>query len=102
MAIESEADFAAFFDLEEFGVLIFIDGGQPFGALLDQDSEEGRWGESETVVGGNVFLFPITTRPAPLARQTITLVATGERFEILGDPMRVENGTMWRCSGAPL
>ncbi|WP_230770689.1 head-tail joining protein [Sphingomonas sp. Leaf4] len=100
MPIESPDDIASFFNEEEFGTSVRIDGQGPFAAIREEGSAMASWGDGEYVQPKTRFLFPTLPAVALVEGGTIEIVDSGEQFEVFGAPTNDEG--IWSVTGSPI
>lgn len=100
MPIDFAADAAVFFNPEEFGELVRVDGQEPVVAIRTSDTAPADFANGDYVADGSSFRF--SDGSVPYGGQVIEIVASGERFEVVGEAVRSEDGLGWICQGHPL
>lgn len=95
MPVETPDDIASFFDEDGFGISVRIDGHGPYSAIHESRSAY------EGLTGADIdqridrFLFPAFPTASVKPGTIIEVLATGEVFEIFGEPRFVDG--LWVC-----
>ena len=94
-------DFAVFFDPEEFGEVVELDGVAGLAAVWESSTSELPVGDTAMTVDVNLFRFPATQALAPVTGGTVLVPRLGLSFRLVGEPRLIAYGSEWVCEAEP-
>lgn len=95
-------DFAIFFDVEEFGEVVELDGTVGLVAIWEAATADLPVGDTAVVVDTNLFRLPAAQQPSPFEGAELVVARTGQRFVLIGEPRLAGHGGEWVCEAQPL